>query len=259
MILNPPNPRLHTETCPKLLVILEGRVTELLAQKRAVVLANDAAAHAKPFFMGEVGMVDGKINGDQQPRVKTFPYGVFMADFVAQIAGAGWHGAVAWDLDDAMHSANGHAVPPNDKTLKVWGFWNTQGTAMGHPEDEDMRPWFATWSLMTRLFPRGARLVTTAQPVLPGWRVLAAAPKAGRGLTVMLVNNSDEHRTALVRVPGAGGRRLYEYRYFDGDRPTDAAGFPLPTGKASPADLDKGVTVSMPGRGVVFLSTKLVR
>jgi hypothetical protein len=141
----------------------------------------------------------------------------------------------------------------------VWGFWNTQGTAMGHPEDENIRPWFTTWSLMTRLFPRGARIVKTTQPALPGFRVLAGAPKAGRGLALMVVNNTDEQRTVLVRVPGAGGKRLYQYRYFDADRPTDGDGFPLPSGKASPADLDRGVPVSMPGRGVVFLSTKLVR
>ena len=239
--------------------VLDGRIEELLTQKRAVVRANDPAADSKPFFLGEVGLVEGKTNGDQQPRVKTFPYGVFMADLVAQVGRAGWEGAIAWDLDDAMHSANGHAVPPTDRTLKVWGFWNTQGAAMGHPEDEAIRPWFTPWSLMTRLFPAGARLVTTTQPNLPGLRVLAAAPTAGKRLTVMIVNNSDESRDITVRVPGGGSPRLITYRYFDGERLTDADGFPLPTGKPERMDLEKGRSVSLPGRGVVFLTTESIQ
>jgi hypothetical protein len=60
-------------------------------------------------------------------------------------------------------------------------------------------------------------------------------------------------------VPEAGKRRLYQYRYFDTDRPTDANGFPVPTGPATTADLREGASLSMPGPGVIFLSTRLVR
>jgi hypothetical protein len=239
--------------------VLDGQIEQQLTRTRATVLANDPAAHDKPFFMAEVGMVDGRTNGDQQPRVKEFAYGVYMADFAAQIARAGWEGAIAWDLDDAMHCVSEYVVPPTDLTLKVWGFWNTQGTTMGHPEDERIRPWFTPWSLLTRLFPRGSRLVATSQPDEPGLRVLASAEKTGAGLSIMVVNNSDQPRALLVRVPEAGKRRLYQYRYFDTDRPTDANGFPVPTGPATTLDLREGASLSMPGRGVVFLSTKLVR
>ena len=74
------------------------------------------------------------MNGDQQPRVKDFDYGVLMADLVAQVARAGWMGASAWDLDDAHARGERPAAPavPDDLTLKIWGFWNTQGRAMGH-------------------------------------------------------------------------------------------------------------------------------
>lgn len=44
-----------------------------------------------------------------------------MADYVAQVARAGWMGALAWDLDDAMHVVKRtHAPdPPDDLALKV--------------------------------------------------------------------------------------------------------------------------------------------
>ena len=37
-----------------------------------------------------------------------------MADFAAQIMDAGWMGASAWDLDDAMHVVNGRPHPDVD-------------------------------------------------------------------------------------------------------------------------------------------------
>jgi hypothetical protein len=205
-------------------------------------------------------MIEGKINGDQQPRVKTFEYGVLMADYFAQVARAGWMGAIAWDLDDALHAVNGRrANPPNDLTLKVWGFWNTQGTAMGKPEDEAPRPWFYTWSLMGRLFPKGSRiLAATTAAGSPGVRALAATWKdAGADrLSVMLVNDTAEPRSLTVRVPGAGTRALVSYRYFDADRAVDRDGYPVASATLPKADLEKGVNVEMPSRGVVFLTTQ---
>ncbi len=234
--------------------VFNGEIEKVLAAKRAVVSVNDPQAASKRLFLAESGLLDGKTNGDQQPRVKTFAYGVMMSDYVAQVATAGWMGACAWDLDDAMHTVSGHPPIPNDKTLKVWGFWNTQGTAMGHPEDEDIRPWFYTWSLMSRLFPRDTRILAVRQPGLPLMRVLAGAAPDGRNLSVMLVNNTDEARTVTVSVPGAGRRTLTKYHYFETDRPKDADGFAAPKEIIPQADLDSGVRVAMPSRGVVFLS-----
>src|SRR5690606_8907184 len=104
---------------------------------------------SKPFFMGEVGMLTGKNNQDQQTLIDTFQYGVWMADFVIQSMRAGQAGTIAWDLDDAMHTS-GYKGPGNDVNdyhWKVWGFWDSFGTAKGKPELENMRPWYYTWSL----------------------------------------------------------------------------------------------------------------
>jgi len=234
--------------------ILGGEIEKLLSDKRRVVLANDTQAGSKRLFLAESGLLDGKCNGDQQPRVKTFAYGVLMADYVAQVARAGWMGACAWDLDDAMHTVRGHPAVPEETTLKVWGFWNTQGSAMGHPEDENIRPWFYAWSLMSRHFTRGSRIVVAHQPDLPHLRLMAGASPDGGILSLMLVNNDDEGRTVAVSIPGAGRKTLRRYNYFDADRPTDADGFPVPKETVPEVDLEVGVKITMPSRGVVLLS-----
>jgi hypothetical protein len=236
--------------------ILAGEMERLLAEKRRVVLANDPQAGSKRLFLAESGLLDGKCNGDQQPRVKTFAYGVLMADYVAQVARAGWMGACAWDLDDAMHTAAGHPAVPNENTLKVWGFWNSQGSAMGQPEDEKLRPWFYTWSLMSRLFPRGTRVLGVRQPEFPHLRVVAGTAPEGRSLSVMLVNDGDEARALTLSVPGAGRKTLVIYHYFDTDRPHDANGFPVPKETILDADLERGLKVTMPSSGVVFIRTR---
>jgi hypothetical protein len=231
--------------------ILNGEIERLLAQKRAVVLANDPAAGSKRFFLGEAGLVEGKTNGDQQPRVRTFTYGVRMADLAAQVARAGWQGVCAWDLDDAMHANRGHAVPPTADTLKVWGFWNSQGTAMGHPEDEAIRPWFVPWSLLCRLFPAGTRIVSADASAAAGLRVLAGV-RPGRGPAFMAVNAADAPRAVRVRLAGTAGQRFACYRYFEHDCPVDAAGFPKPAEIIACDSLGE-VRIDFPSSGVVFL------
>ena len=232
----------------------EGAVEKLLREKRQVLLANDPAAEQKGLYMGEVGILEGRANGDQQPRVRTFEYGVLMADFAAQIMDAGWMGASAWDLDDAMHVVNGRPHPdvPDDLTLKTWGFWNTQGAAMGHPEDEAMRPWFYTWSSMTRLFPKGARIYSSRDRT-PGVR--AVMGRTGSDFSVMAVNNSDQHVSARIRVPGMTTRVFSTFRYFDKEHPVNPESFPMASGASKAIDLSAGADLEFPSRGVIFLTT----
>ena len=235
--------------------VLGGEIQRRLSATRAIILANDPQAGRKRFFLAESGLLDGKCNGDQQPRVKTFPYGVLMADYAAQVTGAGWMGLCAWDLDDAMHKATPtRPVVPGPLTLKVWGFWNTQGTAMGQPEEENIRPWFYPWSLMARLFPRDTRMVAVRAEGTANLRVMAGA--AGDGINVMVVNEAAARRSVRVVVPGAGRRTMRMYRYFEADRPADQDGFAVPAATLTGADLESGVDVVMPGRGCVFLDSE---
>ena len=236
--------------------VLDGRIESLLKEKREMLRKTDPQSASQPLFLGESGMIEGKTNGDQQPRVKEFAYGVLMADYIAQVARAGWETGTAWDMDDAMHvNQGGRVTPPTARTLKVWGFWNTQGTAMGHPEDEAIRPWFYTWSLMGRLFPKGSRIVNASATA--GLRTMAGTRQEGSRTEVsfMVVNDSDAPKAVTIKAPGAGRRELTTYRYFERERPIDSNGFPVPAGKPAAADLTKGVAIELPSRGVVFLAS----
>jgi hypothetical protein len=236
--------------------VLDGEIQKVLSLKRKVILANDLHAAGKRFFLAESGLLDGKCNGDQQPRVRTFVYGVMMADYAAQVVQAGWMGLTAWDMDDAMHPVSGHPPVPADTTLKLWGFWNTQGTAMGHSEDENIRPWFYTWSLMSRLFPRGTRMVNVSPIGLPNLRVIAGDTAGQNQLNIMLVNNSDETRTVQLVVPGLGRKKVQLFHYFENDRPADTAGFAIPEAILPETDLIAGLKLVLAGRGCVFVATE---
>ena len=230
---------------------------QILKTKTAMLMAAGSTSANKQRFLGESGMLTGRVNGDQQPRVKTFSYGVIMADYCAQVARAAWMGASAWDLDDAMHTVKGYKNPPDALTLKVWGFWNSQGAAMGNPADFDIRPWFYTWSLMSRLFSRGSQIVHATAPTLTRFRDVAGVKTVNgkRLLTVMLVNDDAVSRTVTVRAPGAGSSvTLVSYHYFQDDRPANKSGFPVASAIIKHVNLNTGIVVTLPSLGVVFLT-----
>ena len=129
----------------------------------------------------------------------------------------------AWMLDDAMHS-NGDSGRTED--VKIWGMWNILGEEVfGDASQEELRPWYYTWSLMCRHFPAGCDILACEVPQREGLRVAAARKDAA--YSVAAVNFSQEPCTLEIVLPGdfAGG---VLYRYTESDRACDANGFPAP-------------------------------
>ena len=216
-----------------------------LSQASALLVADPLSSH-KPRFIAESGLQDGKIDAlDQQPRVRTVPYGVIMADYVAEVARAGWMGADAWDLDDAMHESRAGS-------LKVWGFWDSSPSG-----DMAVRPWFYTWSLMSRYFPRGGSILrVNAIPETSRFRATATSwisSSSERLASVLLVNDGDHDRKIAVHGFPAGAERLYCYHYFDDDRPANPQGLPIPA-RVILNDPAKDLIVDMPTQGVVLIT-----
>lgn len=168
-----------------------GAIEKTLVEMKTTTQRIDGQA-GKQFFLGEAGILSGKTNGDQQPRVKTFEYALLMADYLSQVYRSGWLGAIGWDLDDAMHVNEGPATqPPGPKTLKVWGMWNSQGSAMGNPADEKTRPWYDVWKWSSRLFSPGSTAYRV-DGAPPGVRIVGGSQGGKEIQNWMIVNLSDE-------------------------------------------------------------------
>jgi len=243
----------HLDTDKWLPSLLEGKLgREELLPRRQHVNAHDPRGASKPFFMGEAGISDGAIN-DQQTNRYSFVYGVWMTDYAIQSICAGQAGLIAWDMDDAMHTWGSYG----QLGLKGWGFWNSLGGTSGYPQDDfALRPWFYTWSLLCRLFPRGSQTLAVDGACDDACRVAAARLPGGKGLSLALVNESSTACTVALALPPIEKEKLYEYRYFASDRPADQDGFPVPTGVRDHPDGSTVLSVRLPSQGSVFLTTQ---
>lgn len=238
-------------------------------------------APGKQFFLGEVGILDGKNKNDQQVNVYKFWYGVSMADAAIQMIRGGMAGFKAWNLDDAMHyngdggesmNSLSDKLPDNAYEMrKIWGFWNIIGAEHGDPDDENMRPLFYPWSLLSRNFPPGCQTLEVDPTGHYRLNVAAARIPAGFGkyhFSFAVANNADRKKTVKILVPKAAGKvTLSQYDYFDQNKDEkvdawpeviDKNGkdiFPSVTRTLRNVDLASGFIVTLPSKGAVILTT----
>ncbi|MGW3150831.1 hypothetical protein ACWDG1_40550 [Streptomyces sp. NPDC001177] len=176
------------------------------------------AAPGRPVLLGETGMKAAQYpDGSKDYRFAldtTQP--LRMADLAVQEARSGVDGAAAWCLD-------GYA---STTFCGMWGRGTDDpGTVSAH--STALRPWFYTWSLLTRYLPTGSIIHAPAEPT--GVRVLAAQLPSG-GWTFVLVNRTSVAQTVRLSEP-TGSITLNKYVYTDGVTPTtDANGFPTKVG-----------------------------
>jgi hypothetical protein len=184
----------------------------------------------------ELAMADPNASKDDSNMfVYDFFYGLDIADAVIQSMNEGLEGAIAWDLDDAMHTQD----DKGDKTkLKRWGMWNSLGTELcNKPEDENLRPWFYTWSLMCRYFPTGMNIATVNIPENASVKVVAGTRNelkdsdcSGKTVSIALLNNSTKDQNITINSAGIQkSETLNKYVYFDGKRSVNEKGFPVST------------------------------
>lgn len=151
-------------TYPSKYTVNSGEFYDIVKSYREVTPAD------KRIIMGEIGLKyvhpsDSVLNmenirrasekqyasvEDSQMSVYDFSYGINTADALIQTVSAGYSGAIAWMLDDAMHSNE------RPDKLKIWGFWNILGDEFFGTNDENIRPWYYSWSLLCRCMPPGS-------------------------------------------------------------------------------------------------------
>jgi len=196
----------------------------------------------KPIILGEIGFnrdtpenqarvkKDKFSSEDSQMAVYDFSYGIDMANVLIQTMNAGYSSAIAWSLDDAMHTKDDSG---DVHQLKRWGFWNILGTELcNNPADENIRPWFYTWSLMCRYFPQGINIVTSVPSQAD--RVLTVSGFDKRGITIAMVNLSAKERDICINIPVKGYKQDFrQYIYSENLRPVNNDGFPVSVRKIS--------------------------
>ncbi len=250
--------------------ITSDHVESSLRAERELIDRIDPAGISKPFILGESGTSDtvasktgNWANGDSNILIRSPRYGTLMADYAVQTMRAGLAGMSAWDLDDAMHEQMGRAGAkttknPNGYNLKVWGFWNTVGPAMGDPSDVELRPWFFAWTILSRHFPQGSRIVLTNTPQIMGIRSSAAVINHnGRvELSAAIVNDTDVPHEIKLIVPNAlGASDIRQFDYSYATTKATPAGMPLPTRTLRGAKLNTGILLNVPPQGMVVLTT----
>lgn len=173
----------------------------------------------KPIILGEAGFkyfsdpADSSLAKEYWRRVEGHPftkgsdcnmlvydtfYALDMAVMLCSVMNSGFSGAAAWMLDDAMHS-NGDSGRTED--VKLWGMWNILGAEVfGDPSQEEIRPWYYTWSLMCRHFPAGSRILKLEASLPDGVSATAARTPSGT-YSLAFVNVSDQPVELSVRLP----------------------------------------------------------
>lgn len=214
---------------------------ELIADRESI-LKHDPGGANKPRFIAESGLVTGKIEAvDQQPRVHDFDYGARMADYIVQVARAGWGGADAWDLDDAMHRGPGGG-------WKEWGFFDSSSDAGMKP-----RPWYYAWTILSRSMPNGAEILPVrGSSETPIRGTIAKWNSSGQDQwTLVLVNHTDDPAAVNLKLPKE--KELHIFRYFAQEQNVDEALEPKESRlQQNPPRMQ---AVSLPSRGVVVLTT----
>ena len=183
----------------------------------------------KPLVLTEMGWFFGTTAADDQPNIRTYQYGVEVADLGIQAARNGWS-SIAWYLDDQG----------NDK---LWGMWDIQN-------EPALRPWFYSWSLLTRYFAPGMTLYNPTDPT--DLRILAgkAVTADGNQWSIALVNRRNTDAVVNVSISGEGAVTLSRFVYSSASQTADANGFPVAVDRLS-GTLGNGIQIAVPANSVV--------
>lgn len=180
---------------------------------------NEALKAADPYAAGNANMM-----------VYESSYGVDIAAAIIQLMNIGYKAAVVWRLDDIMYTTS---VAANNIQLTRWGFWNSLGTEkFNNPDDEKLRPWFYTMSLLSRFFPTGSTILNVNIPVQSG--LYAIAGRKNGKYTIAIVNMSANNHSFDLTMPGGKSFTMMKHYQFDAltgsnfTGQTDANGFAVP-------------------------------
>lgn len=154
-------------------------------------------------------------------------YGLDMPLLAMNVMNNGYSGIAAWMLDDAMHSSGDSG---RTEDIKIWGMWNILGEEVFKKSgEEQIRPWFYTWSLMCRYFPAGTDILHSSVVSIDKDIYVVAGMYKGK-LTIAMVNVGKKDKNVRISLPKAMENASL-YLYEEGNMLKDTDGFPIPQKK----------------------------
>jgi len=185
---------------------------------------------------------------DSQLFVYDYMYGIDMADALIQTINAGYSGAIAWMLDDAMHANE------SPEKLKIWGFWNILGEEFFGKEEEKVRPWYYAWSLLCRYMPTGSdvyKVSVTGNPAIK-----AAFSGKDNNYMLALLNISNEVQQVKIQHSSlAGLDHAKKFVYSQENLKTEDDHVLLPDENNLTLRWDKGEIITVPANSLVVYTT----
>lgn len=206
-------------------------------EDEALMKENIERAKAKPYASIE----------DSQMFVYDYVYGSDMADALMQTVNVGYSGSIAWMLDDAMHGRE------QKNKLKVWGFWNILGDEYFGKKEEEVRPWFYAWSLLTKYMPSGSQVFKVTVTGNPNVKAIAAT-KGDKYMIAMVNVSLKETKISLTTTELPILNNMKQFIYAKGKLLLEGDHVLLPSKKGFKLNLKKNIKEVIPAEGIIVLT-----
>lgn len=186
---------------------------------------------------------------DSNMMVYDFFYGLDMPLLCMEVMNGGYSGIAAWMLDDAMHS-NGDSGKTED--IKLWGMWNILGEEVfNDPSQEDIRPWYYTWSLMCRYFPTGSNILKSSVDRTKD--VFVVAGEYDGKYVFAAVNWGNEDRNLNINLPEViPNASLYVYE--ENNLKVNEYGHPVPV--QTGLNINKNYKIALKAQSFILLTNQ---
>jgi hypothetical protein len=229
----------YKNAVPKDKAIVMGEIGFKFVEKEdeALLKENERRAKAKPYASIE----------DSQMFVYDYVYGSDMADALIQTVNAGYSGSIAWMLDDAMHSKE------QKNKLKVWGFWNILGDEYFGKEEEKVRPWFYSWSLLTKYMPSGCEVHKVEINGNPKIKAVSIS-KDGKNMIAIVNVSTKDVKVTLTSKELPVLSQVNKFVYAEGRLKLEGDHNLLPNQVNLTLDLKKNTTETIPAEGLLVLT-----
>lgn len=203
------------------------------------VPANDPSSKNKPLIIAEAGIIKvhegytaahNSLSGDSD-------YGIRIAEYAINGINAGSWSVFAWMLDDNSHYNFNN------------GMWKNKAS------DFELKPWFYSWSLLSRYFrPEQQILKTSIDPHQNGIKCLAAYDKKKKAWTICVVNPTNESQSIRLKAQKGGKVQLKKYIDTQMNSKKDSDGFPEPV-EIGKYNLKKGIDITCEAKSMVLFTS----